>query len=63
MNLKDFLRILNDNCREYNQQNNVPLETSGVEIDFESERFKALDCIFNWNSERGKEMIQRLYVE
>ena len=63
MFLSNFLNSLNNVCREFNQQNNIQLEVSEVNIDFESERFKALDRIFDWSTERGKEMIQRLYVE
>jgi hypothetical protein len=63
MFLSNFLNSLNDACREFNQQNNIQLEVSEVNIDFDSERFKQLDRLFDWNTERGKEMIQRLYVE
>ena len=64
MSLSVFLISLNNACREFNQQNNIQLEVSEVNIDFDSERFKQLDRLFDWRStERGKEMIQRLYVE
>lgn len=63
MFLNNLLISLNNECREYNQVNNVSLDVTEVNIDFESDRFKALDLIFDWNTERGKEMIQRLYVE
>lgn len=63
MSLSVFLISLNNACREFNQQNNIQLEVSEVNIDFDSERFKQLDRLFDWNTERGKEMIQRLYVE
>jgi hypothetical protein len=63
MFLSNFLNSLNNACREFNQQNNIQLEVSEVNIDFDSERFKQLDRLFDWNTERGKEMIQRLYVE
>lgn len=63
MFLSNFLNSLNDACREFNQQNNIQLEVSEVNIDFDSERFKQLDRLFDWSTERGKEMIQRLYVE
>ena len=63
MFLNNFLIPLNNECREFNQANNVALDVAEVNIDFESERFKALDRIFDWSTERGKEMIQRLYVE
>lgn len=61
--LNNYLISLNNACREYNQQNNIQLEVSEVNIDFSSDRFKALDQMFDWSTERGKEMIQRLYVE
>lgn len=63
MFLSNFLNFLNNACREFNQQNNIQLEVSEVNIDFDSERFKQLDRLFDWSTERGKEMIQRLYVE
>lgn len=63
MSLSVFLISLNNACREFNQQNNIQLEVSEVNIDFDSERFKQLDGLFDWSTERGKEMIQRLYVE
>ena len=63
MPLSVFLISLNNACREFNQQNNIQLEVSEVNIDFDSERFKQLDRLFDWSTERGKEMIQRLYVE
>lgn len=63
MFLSNFLNSLNNVCREFNQQNNIQLEVSEVNIDFDSERFKQLDRLFDWSTERGKEMIQRLYVE
>lgn len=63
MSLSVFLISLNNACREFNQQNNIQLEVSEVNIDFDSERFKQLDRLFDWSIERGKEMIQRLYVE
>mgnify|MGYP001790354947 FL=1 len=63
MFLSNFLNSLNNACREFNQQNNIQLEVSEVNIDFDSERFKQLDRLFDWNTERGKEMNQRLYVE
>jgi hypothetical protein len=63
MFLSNFLNSLNNACREFNQQNNIQLEVSEVNIDFDSERFKQLDRLFDWSTERGKEMIQRLYVE
>lgn len=63
MFLNNFLIPLNNECREFNQAKNVALDVAEVNIDFESERFKALDRIFDWSTERGKEMIQRLYVE
>ena len=63
MFLSNLLNSLNNACREFNQQNNIQLEVSEVNIDFDSERFKQLDRLFDWNTERGKEMIQRLYVE
>ena len=63
MFLSNFLNSLNNACREFNQQNNIQLEVSEVNIDFDSERFKQLDRLFDWNTERGKERIQRLYVE
>ena len=63
MSLSVFLIALNNACREFNQQNNIQLEVSEVNIDFDSERFKQLDRLFDWSTERGKEMIQRLYVE
>ena len=63
MSLSVFLISLNNACREFNQQNNIQLEASEVNIDFDSERFKQLDRLFDWSTERGKEMIQRLYVE
>lgn len=63
MFLSNFLNSLNNACREFNQQNNIQLEVSEVNIDFDSERFKQLDRFFDWSTERGKEMIQRLYVE
>ena len=63
MFLSNFLNSLNNACREFNQQNNIQLEVSEVNIDFDSERFKQLDRLFDWNTERGKEMIQLLYVE
>ena len=63
MFLSNFLNSLNNACREFNQQNNIQLEISEVNIDFDSERFKQLDRLFDWSTERGKEMIQRLYVE
>lgn len=63
MFLNNFLIPLNNECLEFNQANNVALDVTEVNIDFESERFKALDLIFDWSTERGKEMIQRLYVE
>jgi len=61
--LNNYLISLNSACREFNQQNNIQLEVSEVNIDFDSERFKQLDRLFDWSTERGKEMIQRLYVE
>ena len=63
MFLSNFLNSLNNACREFNQQNNIQLEVSEVNIDFDSERFKQLDRLFDWSTERGKEMIQRSYVE
>lgn len=63
MFLSNFLNSLNNACREFNQQNNIQLEVSEVNIDSDSERFKQLDRLFDWSTERGKEMIQRLYVE
>lgn len=63
MFLSNFLNSLNNACREFNQQNNIQLEVSEVNIDFDTERFKQLDRLFDWSTERGKEMIQRLYVE
>lgn len=63
MSLSVFLISLNNACWEFNQQNNIQLEVSEVNIDFDSERFKQLDRLFDWSTERGKEMIQRLYVE
>lgn len=63
MFLSNFLNSLNNACREFNQQNNIQLEVSEVNIEFDSERFKQLDRLFDWSTERGKEMIQRLYVE
>ena len=63
MFLSNFLNSLNNACREFNQQNNIQLEVSEVNIDFDSERFKQLDRLFDWSTERGKEMIQRLYDE
>ena len=63
MFLSNFLNSLNNACREFNQQNNIQLEVSEVNIDFDSECFKQLDRLFDWSTERGKEMIQRLYVE
>lgn len=63
MFLSNFLNSLNNACREFNQQNNIMVDVSEVNIDFDSERFKQLDRLFDWNTERGKEMIQRLYVE
>lgn len=63
MSLSVFLISLNNSCREFNQQNNIQLEVSEVNIDFDSERFKQLDRLFDWSTERGKKMIQRLYVE
>lgn len=63
MSLSVFLISLNNACREFNQQNNIQLEVLEVNIDFDSERFKQLDRLFDWSTERGKEMIQRLYVE
>lgn len=63
MSLSVFLISLNNACQEFNQQNNIQLEVSEVNIDFDSERFKQLDRLFDWSTERGKEMIQRLYVE
>lgn len=63
MFLSNFLNSLNNACREFNQQNNIQLEVSEINIDFDSERFKQLDRLFDWSTERGKEMIQRLYVE
>ena len=63
MFLSNFLNSLNNACREFNQQNNIQLEVPEVNIDFDSERFKQLDRLFDWSTERGKEMIQRLYVE
>ena len=63
MSLSVFLISLNNACREFNQQNNIQLEVSEVNIDFDSERFKQLDRLFDWSTERGKGMIQRLYVE
>lgn len=63
MSLSVFLISLNNSCREFNQQNNIQLEVSEVNIDFDSDRFKQLDRLFDWSTERGKEMIQRLYVE
>lgn len=63
MFLSNFLNSLNNACREFNQQNNIQLEVSEVNIDFDSERSKQLDRLFDWSTERGKEMIQRLYVE
>ena len=63
MFLSNFLNSLNNSCREFNQQNNIMVDVSEVNIDFESERFKQLDRLFDWSTERGKEMIQRLYVE
>lgn len=63
MFLSNFLNSLNNACREFNQQNNIQLEVSEVNIDFDSERFKQLDRLFDWSTERGKEIIQRLYVE
>ena len=63
MFLSNFLNSLNNACRDFNQQNNIQLEVSEVNIDFDSERFKQLDRLFDWSTERGKEMIQRLYVE
>lgn len=63
MFLSNFLNSLNNACREFNQQNNIQLEVSEVNIDFDSDRFKQLDRLFDWSTERGKEMIQRLYVE
>ena len=63
MFLSNFLNSLNSACREFNQQNNIMIDVSEVNIDFDSERFKQLDRLFDWSTERGKEMIQRLYVE
>lgn len=63
MSLSVFLISLNNACREFNQQNNIMVDVSEVNIDFDSERFKQLDRLFDWSTERGKEMIQRLYVE
>ena len=63
MFLSNFLNSLNNACREFNQQNNIMVGVSEVNIDFDSERFKQLDRLFDWSTERGKEMIQRLYVE
>lgn len=63
MFLSNFLNSLNNACRVFNQQNNIQLEVSEVNIDFDSERFKQLDRLFDWSTERGKEMIQLLYVE
>ncbi len=63
MFLSNFLSSLNNACREFNQQNNIMVDVSEVNIDFDSERFKQLDRLFDWSTERGKEMIQRLYVE
>lgn len=63
MFLSNFLSSLNSACREFNQQNNIMVDVSEVNIDFDSERFKQLDRLFDWSTERGKEMIQRLYVE
>jgi hypothetical protein len=63
MFLSNFLNSLNSACREFNQQNNIMVDVSEVNIDFDSERFKQLDRLFDWSTERGKEMIQRLYVE
>ncbi len=63
MFLSNFLNSLNNACREFNQQNNIMVDVSEVNIDFDSERFKQLDRLFDWSTERGKEMIQRLYVE
>lgn len=63
MFLNNFLNSLNNACREFNQQNNIMVDVSEVNIDFDSERFKQLDRLFDWSTERGKEMIQRLYVE
>lgn len=61
--LNNYLISLNSACREFNQANNVALDVAEVNIDFESDRFKTLDRIFDWSTERGKKMIQRLYVE
>lgn len=63
MFLSNFLSSLNNACREFNQQNNIMVDVSEVNIDFDSERFKQLDRLFDWSTERGKEIIQRLYVE
>lgn len=63
MFLSNFLNSLNSACREFNQQNNIMVDVSEVNIDFDSDRFKQLDRLFDWSTERGKEMIQRLYVE
>lgn len=63
MFLSNFLNSLNNACREFNQQNNIMVDISEVNIDFDSERFKQLDRLFDWSTERGKEIIQRLYVE
>lgn len=63
MFLSNFLNSLNNACREFNQQNNIMVDVSEVNIDFDSDRFKQLDRLFDWSTERGKEMIQRLYVE
>lgn len=48
---------------EVTDENNIMVDVSEVNIDFDSERFKQLDRLFDWSTERGKEMIQRLYVE
>ena len=63
MFLSNVLNSLSSACREFNQQNNIMVDVSEVNIDFDSERFKQLDRLFDWSTERGKEMIQRLYVE
>ena len=63
MFLSNFLNSLNNACREFNQQINIMVDVSEVNNDFDSERFKQLDRLFDWSTERGKEMIQRLYVE
>ena len=55
MFLNNFLIPLNNECREFNQANNVALDVAEVNIDFESDRFKALDRIFDCSTERGKE--------